>query len=207
MASYKPEKITYAPIPPKTLLHFNAIPWCAAVLTNPLLKPILSPSRTPKTPSTEDSLTAETLNTLRTIPHWQSFFVVPAGAAVATTTTTTTITGEVYVLLALGTGVDGHAGVAHGGVLASVLDEVMGALVYLHLAPNYAAYTVEMKVQYRRAVRTPGELGIRVWVERAEGRKLWVRAEVEDGVLGGPAVVGEAVFVVVGGEEGPGAKI
>jgi acyl-coenzyme A thioesterase THEM4 len=199
-ATYKPENITYAPIPPHTLSHFQTIPWCAAVLANPALKPILAPSRTPKTPSTEDSLVAETLQTPSTIPYWQAFFRAPTEDAARTNTT-----GEIYVLLELGTGVDGHAGVAHGGVLATVLDEVMGALVYLHMREGWAAFTAEMKVGFRRVVRTPGVLGVRAWVERGEGRKLWVRAEGGEGE-GAPAVVGEAVFVVVGGEGGS-AKI
>jgi thioesterase superfamily protein 4 len=192
MASFKPENVPYAPIPPATLEHFNRIPWCAQKLSDPSLQPIRTPSREPKPATTsEDSLIAQTLRTPATIAHWQSLYLAPAS------TSTSTSTGETYTLLALGAGLDGHAGVAHGGLLATVVDEAMAALAYLHLRPGWHAFTVSITVSFRRVVRTPGPLGVRAWVEREEkGRKMWLRAEVGD--EGGVAVMGEGLFVVVG---------
>lgn len=59
-----------------------------------------------------------------------------------------------------------------------------------------SGYTASLKIDFRRPVRTPGVLLCRSWLERREGRKLWVKGRVEDG-QGGLYAEGESLWVEV----------
>jgi uncharacterized protein (TIGR00369 family) len=63
---------------------------------------------------------------------------------------------------------EGYRTVCHGGILASVLDEVMIKAV---LAEGTAAVTTRMEVRYRRPARTGTRLRAEGWVTR-RGRRL-----------------------------------
>ena len=171
--------------------------WCAHVLDDPTLRPIGTRNRTPKA-STEDSLVAETLATDATIPAWQSFFKPftkkderddDDGMA--------PVAGELVSLLALGRGMNGHADVAHGGVVAAILDDTMGMVVQSHATPGVPAFTAYMTVQYKKPIPTPGAVLCRTWLERrSSGRKLYLRARIEDG-KGGLYAEAESLYVEV----------
>ena len=94
--------------------------------------------------------------------------------------------GETRILLSLGTGIDGIAGVLHGGLIGFLLDEVTGVPVYVQ-AEGYFV-TGEMKIRYLKPVTTPGVILCRSWVEAEsnerihEGKKLKVIGIVEDGM-------------------------
>ncbi|OAQ62427.1 thioesterase superfamily domain-containing protein [Pochonia chlamydosporia 170] len=180
--------LTHEPISTQSLTAFNSPsspPWSRQLFQDPTLHPIATPCRHPK-PTTEDSLVAETLATDHTISAWQSLY----------RTGSPKNTGELVSLLALGTGVNGHADVAHGGLLALILDEITGNVVELYRGEGMSGYTASLKIDFRRPVRTPGVLLCRSWLERREGRKLWVRGRVEDGE-GGLYAEGESLWVEV----------
>ena len=111
--------------------------------------------------------------------------------------------GETRMLLSLGTGINGIAGVLHGGLVGVLLDEVTGVPVYVQ-AEGYFV-TGEMKIRYLRPVTTPGVILCRSWVEAEgnerihEGKKFKVIGTVEDG-MGGILARGEAVFVRLKGK-------
>jgi uncharacterized protein (TIGR00369 family) len=153
-------------------------------------------SRVPKAPpSTEDSLIATTLATPSTVRAWLSYYRPPSPQN--PTAATTADAASVISLLSLGTGLDGHPGVAHGGLLSVLLDEAMSLVAYAHLPAGRDVYTAWIKVGFRRPVETPGVVLLRAWVEeRSAGRKMWVRANVEDGE-GGVCTEGEGLFIVV----------
>lgn len=75
----------------------------------------------------------------------------------------------------------GAPGLAHGGMLVTVLDEVMGALNWLLMAP---AVTGRVEVDFRAPVPVGTELHLRAWITGAAGRKVYCAAQ---GRLGGPA--------------------
>jgi uncharacterized protein (TIGR00369 family) len=86
----------------------------------------------------------------------------------------------------------GYAGVLHGGVIATLLDEVMAhaALSLVGRAP-----TAELSLQFLKPVMTERELEIRAEVRERRRRILVVGAElIQDGELRARAV---GKFVVV----------
>ncbi|KAL4811542.1 HotDog domain-containing protein [Aspergillus unguis] len=106
---------------------------------------------------------------------------------------------DLLMLLQLASpGVCGHPSMAHGGVLATVIDEAMSLGVTLY-APEAAEdyqvpqeqgqaqgggrirskmFTAQLDVRYKKPVSVPGEIEVRVKVLAKQGKKLWVRAQV-----------------------------
>ena len=81
----------------------------------------------------------------------------------------------------LGPGAEGHRGLCHGGFLAAVLDNSLGITSFAHMRSlgswkNQA--TAKMTVEYRAPVRVPGPLVVESKVEKREGRKIFLRAEI-----------------------------
>lgn len=67
--------------------------------------------------------------------------------------------------------------VVHGGIQATILDEVMGVAAQLSLpaeASDLACVTVEMHLRYRRPVPMADDVVARARVERTDGRDLHV---------------------------------
>lgn len=69
----------------------------------------------------------------------------------------------------------GWAGIAHGGVVSTLLDEIMGHAVIASLGP---AVTTEMQVRYRAPVPLEREITVRGWVAESKSRMVMARAEV-----------------------------
>ncbi|KAF4216882.1 hypothetical protein CNMCM6457_004753 [Aspergillus fumigatiaffinis] len=91
-------------------------------------------------------------------------------------------------------GVSGHPSTAHGGVVATLLDEAMSLAVAMHAPssgdhPRGAIYTAQLDVRYKKPLRVPGLVVVRAKVVARVGRKYWVRAqavqEESDEGLGG----------------------
>lgn len=88
----------------------------------------------------------------------------------------------------------GAPGIAHGGAVATVLDDLFGFLLYLVGEP---AVTRHLKVGYRAPVLLGTPYLLEASVERRDGRKLFVQAEGVD-EHGAVVVQSRAVFVIVG---------
>lgn len=87
----------------------------------------------------------------------------------------------------------GGPGVAHGGILATFLDELMGHVAVAHRLP---AVTARFEIDYLR----PAPIGTTVrgeaWLARLDGRKLHMEAE---GRIGGdPVVEARSLYMSVG---------
>ena len=86
---------------------------------------------------------------------------------------------EARLLFSLGSAMTGHADNLHGGVIALLLDEAMAMTIY---AKNlYEQVNVTLKIEFKRSVPTPGIVLCRTWVEKVEGRKIWVQGILDDG--------------------------
>lgn len=70
---------------------------------------------------------------------------------------------------------DGHAGILHGGIVATLLDETMSKSVR---ARGFTAMTRHMEVDYLRPVPSATPLRIEARVTRSEGRKHWSEARI-----------------------------
>ncbi|KAL3463786.1 HotDog domain-containing protein [Aspergillus heterothallicus] len=84
-------------------------------------------------------------------------------------------------------GVCGHPDTAHGGVLATIIDEAMSLGVTLYAPEAGEAgksgrirskmFTAQLDMRYKKPVAVPGELEVRVSVLAKQGKKVWVRAQ------------------------------
>ncbi|KAK2612468.1 hypothetical protein QQS21_001572 [Conoideocrella luteorostrata] len=177
--------------------------WCLRLLCDPSLSPIATPSRQPKL-SSEDSFIAETLATGNTISAWQSFYKVLrplssrplADTPSVDQTSGSPVAGELVSLLALGRGINGHSNVAHGGLVATILDDTMGMVVTLHRSPGMSGYTAFLNMKFRKPLATPSIVLCRTWLERSGGRKLWLRGTIEDGE-GGLFAEAESLWIEI----------
>ena len=76
----------------------------------------------------------------------------------------------------------GAPGIAHGGAVAVVVDDVLGFLLYVTKAPGV---TRRLEVDYLKPVLTGVPYVVRGRIDRRDGRKLWVSCECTgpDGVV------------------------
>lgn len=85
----------------------------------------------------------------------------------------------------------GPPSVVHGGAIASVIDEAMTATVFYF---DLFALTVKLNVDYRAAVHIGDTVRIRAWVDRQEGRKIFLVASVTH-LNGTLAAEGSGLFI------------
>ena len=83
--------------------------------------------------------------------------------------------------------------VAHGGILTTAVDLAMGLLTRYYFRASAIA-TVQLSVNYLRAVEQGEDIRVRATVERAGGRLCFLKAVVEKTDGKGPAVSATGVF-------------
>ena len=86
--------------------------------------------------------------------------------------------GSVHAFFYLGSGLAGHRGMLHGGIIGVLSDECMG-LASFTVLPNHIGVTASLEIAYHAPFLIPGVVMIKAWVEKSEGRKAWVEASVE----------------------------
>jgi acyl-coenzyme A thioesterase PaaI-like protein len=88
----------------------------------------------------------------------------------------------------------GAPGIAHGGAVATVVDDLLGFLLYVAVM---AGVTRRLEVDYLKPVLLDTPYVVRGRVDRREGRKLFVSCEGAgpDGVV---AFRGQGLFIAVG---------
>lgn len=73
----------------------------------------------------------------------------------------------------------GAPGVVHGGVQATLLDEVMGHAIHVaNLDPDLDIATVDFSLRYRRPAPVGLPLTLRARLVRSEGRDFFVTGEI-----------------------------
>jgi acyl-coenzyme A thioesterase PaaI-like protein len=73
---------------------------------------------------------------------------------------------------------EGAPGIAHGGAIATVLDDSLGTMLLILRRP---AVTASLTVDFRSPALLGRELDIEAWCERIDGRKLYLAGRVSDG--------------------------
>ena len=71
----------------------------------------------------------------------------------------------------------GGPGVAHGGAVATVVDDLLGYLLYVVRKPGV---TRKLEVEYLKPVLVDEPHEVRGRVDRVDGRKVWVSCEGTD---------------------------
>src|SRR5215470_135767 len=105
-----------------------------------------------------------------------------------------TETGRAAGKFVLGARYGGGAGFVHGGVIAILLDEVMGKISKLS---EERAVTAELNIEYRKPVPTDAEIVVSGWQESEKGRNRFRVGEIHDSA-GNLLARGRGRFVVVG---------
>jgi acyl-coenzyme A thioesterase PaaI-like protein len=86
----------------------------------------------------------------------------------------------------------GPPGRVHGGVVAVIVDELMGTVVRVS---ERRAFTARLQVQFRAPAPVDVQLTFRAWVQDVDGRKITIQAEGHAGdVL---VVEADALFIEV----------
>ncbi|MCJ1380429.1 hypothetical protein MMC17_003532 [Xylographa soralifera] len=154
--------------------YFQSIPWCAKLLADPNFIVIPISTRQFKK-STEDALFAETLKTGDTIRAWTALFRQPAPGA--------TKIEEVYTLISLGYRLNGYPHICHGGIVATIMDEVMSTVLSVNKSRNGVsggAVTASLNVSFLKPVWTPQVVLVTAKFGEIKGRKLYVESTVRD---------------------------
>ena len=87
---------------------------------------------------------------------------------------------EECFLMSIGNGIDGKAGRAHGGFDALVLDQISGSCAHHARPDSIPPATATMTTDYKLPVSTPCVVLARSWMVEMQGRKLWIKAVMED---------------------------
>lgn len=94
----------------------------------------------------------------------------------------------------LGAEYQGAFGIIHGGVIALVLDEVMGKVCRFR---EVRAVTAEMNIEYLRPVRVDADLVVEGYEAEMEGRNLSLIGEIRD-AAGNLLARSRGRFVILG---------
>jgi len=100
---------------------------------------------------------------------------------------------EVFVIVHVGRGVCGHDGIVHGGLLATLMDEVFGRTATLNL-PEKIGVTANLTVNYRAPTRADQFIVMRTRLLEAKGRKARVSGTIED-LDGNVLIEADGLFV------------
>jgi thioesterase superfamily protein 4 len=167
--------------------QFESAPWVLKHFDDPTLRAIDNDSRDIKISSTADTFVSQTLATYDTIRAWQSFYKPPNDSKKF---------GEIIACLSLGSGVNGHVDTSHGGFISLLHDEVLGGAAENARPAKMSTMTAYLKVDYKKPMKTPAIILCRAWVERREGKKIYVRGtiETEKGVI---SSLGEGLFIII----------
>ena len=99
--------------------------------------------------------------------------------------------GMIFAEVTLNDAQQGPPGFAHGGASAALLDEAMGAAVWL---AGYRVASVNLNISYRKPVPLGQPFKVTAQVNERNGKKVTAVGEIRlaDGTL---AVSGEGIFV------------
>ena len=85
---------------------------------------------------------------------------------------------ELVEILYVGNNVSGHAGMVHGGLLATLLDEGLARCCFPAL-PNQVGVTARLEVNYKKPTGVDQYLVLRAKTVKIDGRKATVQGHIE----------------------------
>jgi acyl-coenzyme A thioesterase PaaI-like protein len=96
--------------------------------------------------------------------------------------------GEVYAEYVVPSRYEGYPGTVHGGIVASMLDELLGRALMAQDA-NHFTYSAKLTIRYRVPIPIGEKLKMVGRVERQRGRLAFSKAEIRlpDGTLAADA--------------------
>ncbi|KAL7625865.1 hypothetical protein AAE478_005088 [Parahypoxylon ruwenzoriense] len=169
--------------------HFASIPWCARHLrgSSVVARP---PSNRLLKPNGEDSLFAETLKSQTTILAMLEVYDEPAIPIERV--------DSIKAFLTLGSGLNGYPDVCHGGIVATILDEVIGLLIPINKQRgtllDITYLTAYLNTTYLRPVPTCATILAQARIVKVDGRKYLAEGWIEDSE-GNRLAHGEALYI------------
>lgn len=163
-------------LPSEELKYFLAIPWCSTHLQSENIVFRHPPARYVLKPSGEGELWSVTLNTRDTFPSMLCFYHEPSDPKARI--------NEVRAFITVDRGVQGYPNVVHGGIVATILDEITGYLPQINrkrgVAPRDYYMTGYLNTTFLKPVRTPSTMLVTARIIKIEGRKLLIEGRIED---------------------------
>ncbi|KAI0546618.1 HotDog domain-containing protein [Xylaria curta] len=204
----------------------ESIPWCATLLQKPGVVKFTPQARQPAGPDgrfpSQDQLFKTSLKTPNTVPEYIGFYLSPFSDLTQMTLPPTPLVGggprllinTMSLLVDLRPGVNGFNGTAHGGLIASLLDEAMGCLFFcnamvlhemmakgaeipehiLNMAEAGPTFTASMNVKFMKPISTPQVVIASATFTKAEGRKLFLAYDIKDN-RGTEYAKGEGIWI------------
>ena len=176
------------------LQALQSLSWCRRFLEDPDMVILPFWGRTDGD-GNEDALMAKTLNTEDTIKRGIYLHKKP--------TSNIKYIEEVLNFMTIGSLVNGQPNICHGGIVATILDEVSGFLFVINPDLGHApgrGYTVTayLNVSYLKPVTTPQTILTRARLSKMTGRKIYVEGQIEDSD-GNVLAKSEGLFVAAKG--------
>ncbi|KAI1409806.1 HotDog domain-containing protein [Hypoxylon sp. FL1857] len=187
--------------------HFESVPWCGEVLRAPGVVPFvpcsrLDPQQLPEgaLPS-RDQLFRRLLDNDEGVPYILGFYrdplLQPESALKAANLPF--LAPSISILFELRSGLSGFNAFAHGGFIGTMMDEVMGTLLFQNDLVNRDAkakglipasakdftttgyVTAHMEISYRKPLVIPRIVVATATIDRSEGRKAYMNVVIKDG--------------------------
>ncbi|KAE8371917.1 HotDog domain-containing protein [Aspergillus bertholletiae] len=161
------------------LSYFQSIPWCADSLKHPDFRLHSSSESNPFREATKSNDTVK-----------DRAFIYRASQ------NANGAESEGFMMMEVGYGISGRDGIAHGGFLATLMDEVTGGLIgALALDHGHGMRTASLNISYHKPLFARGYIIARAEVTKVERRKVWVKADIRD-ADGNICTTAEALFVM-----------
>ncbi|KAI1173980.1 HotDog domain-containing protein [Nemania sp. FL0916] len=208
--------------------YFASIPWCATMLQQPGIVTFTPMARLPagsdgRFPS-QDQLFKTSLKTADTVPEYLGFYQSPFSDANHLSVLAVRpprsgpqfLINTMSLLVDLRPGVNGFNGTAHGGLIASIMDEVMGCLVFknsvvqremqakgmvipgdvLDMTKAGPAFTASMNVKFIKPIPTPQVVIATATLSKIDSKKIYLSHDIKD-EKGKMLAAGEGTWVIL----------
>ncbi|KAH8173548.1 thioesterase superfamily protein [Sarocladium implicatum] len=166
------------------LSHFNSNAWTRGLLTSsPNTHIFLPQCRNPIT-DLQDQFFANLLGSPGGLEHMLSYFSVPEGQDINDPKVPVE---RISTLYTLGEKVTGVAGILHGGVTMSLVDEAMSQIIELNSAlkkdgPTWTntGVTATLEIKFLKGIPANSTIVAHAWLESTERRKSRILCEMFD---------------------------
>lgn len=158
------------------LAHFKSIPWCSEIIDHPDFVVTATLSRQAKR-LPADTLTATTLKTDDAIKACLTVYKKASPG--------TQWVDEARMFMTLGEGMNGAPFMLHGGIVATLMDDSLGALMSVNMDEDNeplssSTVTAYLNVQYLEPVGTPQTVMVVATSRERKGRKFYLNSEIRD---------------------------
>ena len=102
---------------------------------------------------------------------------------------------KIEAIFTLGSSHEGAPQRSHGGIVALAFDDAMGFVLNVL---KIMAFTGELKIRYHAPTLLKRELVLEAWLDRREGRKLFIDAHLRENVPDSPVLASaQAIFIAI----------